>query len=305
MAPRLVSTAFDHYVGLAMSVFSRWPVGVNVFEREWDVLVILDTCRVDALRQVAPEYDFVTDVEATTSVGSTSREWIAATFVDDYADDLADTVYVSANAFDEQVLREGKPPEHDHDGVSWSDWNTVRADDLLELDQVWKYAPEPTHGHVRPRHVTDRAIANAREHDPSRLVVHYSQPHMPYTADADAEGREELYEYEAEPWEYLKRGGDRRTVWNAYLNNLRMVLDDVAVLLENVDADTVALTADHGEAFGEWGVYEHPIGVPHPKVKRVPWATTTATDTGEYAPTLEPESQTKATEQHLRDMGYL
>jgi hypothetical protein len=304
MARKLVSKVFDQYVGIAMSIFSRWPIGTNVFEREWDVLVLLDTCRVDALREVAPEYDFLGDVESIISVGSTSREWMACTFVEEHADELGETIYVSANAFDEQILRESKPPEHRH-GFSWSDWKTVSDDDLLSLDQVWKYAPQPPHGHVRPRHVTDRAIANAREHDPERMIVHYSQPHAPYTADADAEGRDELYEYEKEPAEYLKNGGEFRTVWSAYLSNLRMVLDDVELLLENVDADVVAISADHGEAFGEWGVTEHPIAVLHPNVKRVPWTTTTAANEGTYTPSLEPGTQTKQVEEHLRDMGYL
>jgi hypothetical protein len=30
-----------------------------VYDLEWDTLIILDTCRVDALRTVADEYDFL------------------------------------------------------------------------------------------------------------------------------------------------------------------------------------------------------------------------------------------------------
>ncbi|PSP48877.1 hypothetical protein BRC67_12005, partial [Halobacteriales archaeon QH_3_68_24] len=48
----------------------------------------------------------------------------------------------------------------------------------------------------------------------------------------------------------------------AYLDNLRIVLDEVAVLLENIDADTVAITTDHGEAFGERNFYRHPVACP-------------------------------------------
>jgi len=67
-------------------------------------------------------------------------------------------------------------------------------------------------------------------------------------------------------------------VWDEYLDNLRSVLDSVELLLENVDAETVAITADHGELFGEWGLYSHIYGVPHPKLRNVPWVETTATD---------------------------
>lgn len=57
---------------------SRTSFGTNVFERDWDLLVVLDTCRVDTLRHVSDEYDFLDDVGAMWSVGSSIREWVAA-----------------------------------------------------------------------------------------------------------------------------------------------------------------------------------------------------------------------------------
>ncbi|USZ71457.1 hypothetical protein [Natronosalvus halobius] len=301
---RLVSAGYDVYLSAALSAFSRYPIGTNVFQREWDVLVLLDTCRVDALREVAPEYDFLSDIDAMTSVGSTSSEWIACTFVDEYREEVAETIYVSANGFDEPILCQGMLPGHDR-RFAWTNWSTLSERDLLKLDQVWKYAPKPEHGHVRPRHVTDRAITHARDHEPDRLVVHYSQPHEPYVANADAEGRGELYDYEKRPWTYLQNGGDFETVWAAYLDNLRLVLDEVSVLIQSIDAEEVAISADHGEAFGEWGINRHPMAIPHPKIKRVPWATTVAKDTGEYEPTLEERDQSRDVEGHLENLGYL
>lgn len=294
---------YYQYVGASMTLFSRRPIGTNVFELDWDVLLILDTCRVDALKEVQDEYEFIEDVGSIVSVGSNSPEWIANTFVRTYRSELERTVYVSANAFAERVLRDREFPDTNR-GVSLSNWRTVTAAELLNLDQPWKYAPDPPHGHIRPEHVTDRAVANAREYDPDRLVVHYSQPHSPYTATADREGRP-LREYERDPRNYLKNGGDVEKVWNAYLDNLRLVLDEVEVLLESVDADTVAISSDHGEAFGEWGVYWHLAGVPHPHLKRVPWVETSASDTGEYEPSLTPGESVKGVEQQLRDLGYL
>ncbi|WP_324665347.1 alkaline phosphatase family protein [Haloarcula sediminis] len=97
----------------------------------------------------------------------------------------------------------------------------------------------------------------------------------------------------------------RAEMWDAYLATLRYVLDDVALLLENVDAERVAITADHGEAFGEWGFYWHTVGCPHPAVRRVPWVGTTATDEGTYDPVVTPETDEGFDrQQHLRDLGY-
>jgi hypothetical protein len=38
-------------------------------------------------------------------------------------------------------------------------------------------------------------------------------------------------------------------VWEAYLDNLRYVLDNIEELLQNVDGKVV-ISADHGELFG-------------------------------------------------------
>lgn len=308
--PPIVRELYQRYVGLAMTVFSRRPIGTNVFERDWDVLLLLDTCRIDALQEVAPEYEFIDEVGSLLSVGSCSPEWIAATFTEAYRDEIENTIYVSANAFSQRVLRDRQFPG-ETSGVIWEgknpmwpNWSTVTDQDLLKLDNVWKYAPDPPHGHIRPKHITDRAIANAREYDPERLIVHYSHPHEPYAATADQEGRE-LRAYEENPVSYLKNGGDFDLVWNAYLDNLRLALDEVEVLLENIDADRVAISADHGDAFGEWGLYTHTLGLPQPYVKRVPWVVTSATDTGEYEPSLSPEGVDKDVGQHLKDLGYL
>lgn len=94
-------------------------------------------------------------------------------------------------------------------------------------------------------------------------------------------------------------------MWEAYLATLRYVLDDVALLLENVDAERVVITADHGEAFGEWGFYGHTVGCPHPVVRRVPWVETTATDEETHESAVTPEVDAAFDrDQHLRDLGY-
>jgi hypothetical protein len=52
--------------------------------------------------------------------------------------------------------------------------------------------------------------------------------------------------------------GDEEEIWESYIENLRYVLDHVEVLLENVDAEEVAISADHGNAKGEWGCLRTP-----------------------------------------------
>ncbi len=258
---------------------ARYPVGTNVFDRDWDVLVLLDTCRVDALRDVAPEYAFLGEVRSIRSVGSTSAEWLANTFRRSYADEIADTALVSSNAYTQAVV-EDRTYRGGTDHV-------VEADAFALLDQPWRYAPDDAAApfHTPPRYVTDRAIEVARSVEPDRLVVHYRPPHAPYTANAVAEGRD-LRKHEKQPFEALQDGVAFEAVWSAYLDELRCGLDEVEILLRSIDADRVVVSADHGEAFGEWGVYRHPMGWLHPVVRRVPWAITSASDTGSYDPQL-------------------
>ena len=74
-----------------------------------------------------------------------------------------------------------------------------------------------------------------------------------------------------DPWTRLRDGElPRAEFWAAYRDNLRWVLDDVSRLVEGTTA-RVALTSDHGNAAGEWGVWSHPPGVPVPALRKVPW----------------------------------
>lgn len=274
-----------------------WDDGRSVFEEEWDLLVVLDACRVDALAAVADDYDFVGEVVGHPSPGSNSPEWMERTFAEAYADAVAGTAYVTAN-----------PHSEDLDAARFA-----------VLDEVWRYAWDDA-GTVRPADVTDRVVDVVRTHDPDRVVAHYMQPHAPFRAEAYPEeatvtvdeylGRDE--DGERTVYDRLRVGEvSRDAVWRAYCDNLRWALEGVEVLLSNVDAERVVLTADHGELFGEWGVYNHPGGVPVPALRRVPWVETTARDAGTYEPRLDPDEAADPSgnaddvESHLRDLGYV
>lgn len=296
LGPRetFIESAYELYAG-------SWRMGAllplpttNIYEREWDVLVILDGCRVDVMTEIASEYSFIEAVNSISSAGSMSIEWMNNTFDrTNYADEMARTAYVTANVFSEE---------------------TIDSDSLQHLDEVWRYGWDEEVNTIPPRIVTDRAITTSRDEQPDRLIVHYMQPHHPFIADSelrkfdvDPFGRDNTGEemhYTA--WNALRRGMvSREDVWSAYKANLRLVLDEVSLLRENVDADTLVLTADHGNAAGEWGIYDHPIGFPHPSVKRVPWVETTAEDTESRVPdSIETDDTSTDVESRLEALGY-
>ncbi|WP_285266193.1 sulfatase-like hydrolase/transferase [Halobacterium salinarum] len=288
------------------AVTSRVPLGTNVYERDWDVLVILDACRVDTLREVADEYDFIENVETMWSVGSQSDEWMANTFTEDYRSDIEKTHYVTGNGHVGQLFeRHDLPPKNNTTPVDFSRWDLVDLSTFDAVDMVWKEHHDETYHVAIPRIMTDHAIQASREENPDRLMVHYMQPHLPYIGQAVREGRPPTA-LEQEGYEQLETGdAEREEVYDLYEETLRFVLDDIEELLENVDAETVAITADHGEAFGEFRAYGHPEGFPHPIVKKVPWVETTATDERSREPDLETTQNSQIDlEEHLRDLGY-
>jgi len=294
--------------GFFFSVTSRRPFGTNVFDRDWDLLVVLDACRVDAMREVAPEFDFIDSVDSIWSVGSASHEWLCKTFTTDHLDTIRETAFVSTNPHVPRTFREGEfPPGTYSIPLMLADWKVVHGDEFLTLRHIHRHDYEDCFASIPADLVTDHAIQVGRAHDFGRMVVHYFQPHRPYISAAHAEDRP-VTDLEDHPWDALRaKTATKQEVWELYLENLRYALRSVERLLDNVDADTVAITADHGDLFGEFGLYGHPEGFVHPNLKKVPWVVTNATDTHENDPSVDVQRQELEVdvEGRLRDLGYL
>ncbi|WP_026046163.1 hypothetical protein [Halorubrum sp. T3] len=284
------------YLRGLQAIGRRLDYGTNAFDREWDVLVVLDACRADLLRSVAPDFEFLGGVETVRSVGSSSSEWLENTFVD--RPETARTAMVTGNTWTDRYLDAGA---------------------FAALDEVWKYAWDEAAGTVPAAAVTDRAIALARERGPDRLVVHYMQPHHPFVPEPldgdDGLARTGSHSNAGNPWVLLRRGEvSVERVWAAYEANLRHVLGEVESLAANVDG-RIAVTADHGNLFGEWGLYGHPMHAPVPALLAVPWATIDGADEETREPTLTPPEPLPVSRVHggegetdrdrLRALGYL
>lgn len=298
-SPRMAASrsSRDLFAGAARRIGGRLPNhGEFVFDHDWDVLIVLDACRVDALEAVAPDYDWLGPVGSMESRASHSREWMQENFVGKYAMEKARTAHVTWNAF--------------------SDYELVE-DEWAELVEVWRYRWDDELGALHPRWMTDAGIATWRETDAERFILHYMQPHVPYrTIDGhDALPHELVGEIDVGRttiWDLLRAGDvSHDEAWDAYLDNLRWVLDDLAVLRMNLDAEKAILTADHGECFGEWGLYGHPDGVRIRPLINVPWVDIQAEDTVSYTPEStqsqfsgSTEDTQPSVEDRLKALGY-
>jgi len=305
------------YAWTAMT--NQLTFGTNIYEEDWDCAIILDACRVDALQQVATEYEFIEVVESRVSVGSTSKEWIFRTFVNDYLDEVNETTYITDNTFSRDIeanpdgifnyveIKEtvlGRRREHAN---KLFETKVVDIDDFGGYDPVWKYMSDnnPYGSTSLPSDITDKAIHIGRNEDPDRMVIHYMQPHDPFLARAIDTGV--IEEFERRPFDEMRAGNvNREELWDSYLDNLRLVLDEVERLLSNLDAEKVVITADHGELFGDV-LHSHGPGILHPDLRKVPWVETSAQDTDNCSPDpiiRDSEDETDA-EQRLKDLGYL
>jgi hypothetical protein len=243
---------------------------------------------------------------------------VAKTFTQKYESEIADTAYLSANVFSKQILQDRHHERVSRNDVTLAYWllskiPTVDVSTLGRFEYLYEYEPVGedgplghTDGGTPPRYVTDRGIAVCREYDFDRIILHYLQPHPPYISNAIDSNRE-LKKHEKDWWGYLGETGDYETVWDTYLDELRYVLDDVELLLENIDSETVAISADHGESFGEFWEYGHKTGSINPVVRNVPWVETSGEDTGSYesrfpAPTAEMSGED--VDDRLKALGY-
>lgn len=268
----------------------------NIYEKDWDILVILDACRSDLFREVYPQYDFMGNFSTINSVGSKTPEWIHKTFIKKYFDEISNTIYISGNP-NSAKIDESKFQRVEHL------WNSIWDDEI---------------GTMPPRPITDYGINISRDESPDRLILHYMQPHYPFVNYPSLDQgipKERLnppyYGENANKsvWQKLEdKELDKETVWEAYKDNLEYVLDDITMLVENVDAKLV-ISSDHGNALGEFGIYGHPYGRPIPSLRKVPWIEIAARNTNEYNPVLEypgyEDTHSASIEEKLSSLGYL
>lgn len=261
----------------------------SIYETEWDLLIILDGCRVDLMREVASEYSFLESVGTKYSLGADSTEWIQENFVNEpNRERLENTCYITGNPHTEL---------------------TLTGNELGSLDEVWKYEFDYDKGVMPPRPITDRAISAGRNSDFDRYVVHYMQPHFPSIPRLDLGSTmnpKTVGDEWNSIWDQLEQGEvSEEVVWRAYQDNLRYILDEVEVLLKNFQAENTIISADHGNAFGEFGFYGHPR-VPISATRKIPWYKSSASDEETMqAEIIPPESDSSVSrDEQLRALGY-
>jgi hypothetical protein len=284
------------YLGGLRRVQSILDRGVSHWDEEWDVLVICDACRVDLLKEVCASGEFgwlpgPTEVDTILSTGSTSDEWMEGMFGEERVEEMNHTAYVSGNLF-----------------VRNHPFDEFAAYVEIEPEQVGDIHT------VDPDRITESAVSlwrNREELGIKQMIVHYMQPHTPFRSrpewfDPDRQNRTTW----GEGFARLRDGElDFDEFREAYLDNTVWAMEAVGELQQNLAEADIVVSADHGNALGEYGVFGHPYGMPIDAVRRVPWLRIEGTDEftlnpGQPSEYLDKTVDEDDIEEQLSALGY-
>jgi len=249
--------------------------GHYIFDEQWDNLVILDSCRYDTFKEVVEEMKLEGKLESKISRGTNTATFLLENFCDDRYDNI---VYITANPYVNKLLK-GK---------------------FYKIIPVWDKGWDDKLGTVHPEKVYEYTLNALRKYHDKKFIIHFLQPHIPFISynSFSARAKESVEELRKATIEnrnisvkypkfkpfrlfdegsefYLKMPKDK--LLQAYKENLKLAMTYVEKLLNFLPGKTV-ITADHGEAFGEFihpiipiRVYGHAFGIRISALTRVPW----------------------------------
>jgi len=263
------------------------PEGIDIFEADWDNLIILDACRYDEFERACK---FNGELSKVQSRGATSSEFIRGNFT---GRQLYDVVYVSANAYYPYLRDEIDAEIHAFIG--------------LHTDEKRDAGGGLT---THPETVTEHALTAHDSYPNKRLAIHYFQPHQPYIGSY---GRNRFEPARGLPHLVNQTNPTNEELLRAYRENLEIVLKEVKVLLDELPGKSV-VTADHGEMFGErmWPIpvtdYGHHDGAHIDELLDVPWFVSQNGSrkdiTAEPPENMDDEVDTEELATQLRALGY-
>jgi len=229
--------------------------GMDVMEEDWDTLIILDACRYNLFKK---ENTLAGQLSRRISRGSHTSEFLRGNFD---GGTFHDTVYTTASP---QLAKRRNEIDVEFHAVE----NIWHGD---QWDSEKRTVP--------PEVMTKAGIESHNTYSRKRHIVHYIQPHYPFIGYDFDNGASTVGQKGHDIWEQLIRGRvdiPPETIWEAYRDNLKLVIEAVHQLIGQINGKIV-VTSDHGNMIGEqsapfpiteWG---HPPGIYTKELITVPW----------------------------------
>lgn len=286
----------------------------KVVEEDWDYLIVLDACRYDFFEKVYQDY-LKGDLEKRESKGSSTPEWASKVFQGSHdiayfsSNPFINDVGLSLNEIDwgSSCDYDWSATNHISDIVDvwhegWDDeLSTVRPEKMNEvvrdnfdkiesaertvIHYMQPHAPYISNGKGRKTEHIRKSFEEAKEdgktEEDSGIFSPVSQRIRPKIEEIAENSSLAMkagmwLELDASSLVSVGKNGTKSTVENYYEENLRLVLEHVRDLINELDGKVV-VTSDHGEAFGEQGVWEHHVETHIPSLIEVPWLEVEAT----------------------------
>jgi hypothetical protein len=273
---------------------------------DWDYCLVLDACRYDVFCEVYDEYLDGT-VEKRRSVGSSTPEWACRTFTDhhdiayfsgnpfindlgiplnelkwgascDYEwtanEHISDVVDVWKHGWDEEL---GTVPRENLEASLRERHNLVERNERTVLHYMQPHAPYLSRGAGQKLKQIQKGIRRQEDSQekaadgggPIAALGQTVRPRIESALEGSELAQKAGLWLELDPVD-LVQNGTRETAFELHEENLRIALESITELIPKLDG-RVVVTADHGEAFGEEGVWEHHIETYIPPLMEVPW----------------------------------
>lgn len=233
---------------------------------DWDVLIILDACRVDSFIKVFPNLLFNNIIQIVDTEVTDTGQWLVKHWSDDFYSDI---VYVSGNPF---VNSKGVSTE-----------TTKNFDGRKHFGKIvdsWDWGFNRLSGRIEPDRVAADFFNYYWQNPGARFIIHFMQPHSPYLFNrikpewiniARRFIPKKLFQFMRHhipryirkethlhvPEYNYKRVYNDDEIRNAYERNLKDVKPYVEEIIKSHPNMNIIVTADHTEYLGENGRYGH------------------------------------------------
>lgn len=223
--------------------------GFEVMDEEWDNLIVLDSCRYDAFKEVN---HIPGKLEKKTSQGTTTIQWLNQNFTE-YYDDIA---YLSTVNF----VHPEKPSEANYQTKPFNAQEHFSViENITDGDGIEKGK------HLDAEQTTKKALEFSQKHPEKRKIIHYTPPHLPFiTSKYVKQHNYDTYE------QYLREGYTWKQLKKEYKETTKKTLQEVEKLTQQLEGKTI-ITADHGEAHNEYYIKNHPHSIYIKPLTEIPW----------------------------------
>lgn len=232
--------------------------GFNFLYEDWDYAIVLDACRFDVFKENNP---FDETVTRKHSIASSTGEWVQRGITEDHTD----KIIVSANPVTSPIkLKE----------------LTGKKNRFFKNIPAWDIGWSEKHRTVPPWSMTQISKAIVKKYPNKKIIFWYLQPHHPFLSleeefifvdNIKIKILKGMAQRGKNVWDALKAGEvPIRKAKNGYITNTTTTLKYVKELIEHLNGKII-ITSDHGNCFGEMGLFGHPSNIHIPPLIDVPY----------------------------------